>query len=182
DGRQDLAVANYITHNVSILLRSSCTGGTPSPTATATATVTASPTATVTATPSPTATASPPPLIVTTTADSGAGSLRDTIAAANDSNTIQFDPALNGQTITLTSGELMIDKSITISGPGSNLLTVSRSSTAASFRIFHVTPNHTVIIGGVTISGGNGAPNGSGVLNDHATLTLESCTVQNNSN
>src|SRR5205814_1936615 len=83
---------------------------------------------------------------------------------------------------TLTSGELVIDKSITISGPGSNLLTVSRSSSAANFRIVHITPNHNVIIGGLTISGGNGAPNGSGLLNDHATLTLESCVVQNNNN
>ena len=57
-------------------------------------------------------------LIVTTTADSGAGSLRDAIAAASDGDTIQFDAALNGQTITLTSAELVIDKNITINGPG----------------------------------------------------------------
>ena len=43
---------------------------------------------------------------VTTTADSGAGSLRATLAAANDGDTVQFDRALNGQTINLTSGEL----------------------------------------------------------------------------
>src|SRR5437899_7495893 len=65
-------------------------------------------------------------LIVTTTADSGADSLRDTIAAASDGDTIQFDAALNGQTVNLTSAELAIDKNITISGPGPNLLTVKR--------------------------------------------------------
>ena len=43
-------------------------------------------------------------LTVTTTADSGPGSLRAAIAAASDGDTIQFDAALNGQTITLTSG------------------------------------------------------------------------------
>ena len=121
-------------------------------------------------------------LIVTNTNDSGPGSLRQALAQANDGDTIQFDPALNGQTITLTSGELAIAKNITISGPGSNLLTVSRSSTAPAFRIFHATPNHTVLIARLTINGGNAAPNGSGILNDHATLMLESCSVQNNIN
>jgi hypothetical protein len=39
---------------------------------------------------------------------------------------------------------------------------------------------HTVIIEGLTISGGNGVPNGCGLLNDHAMLTMDSCAVQNN--
>jgi hypothetical protein len=68
-------------------------------------------------------------LTVTTTADSGAGSLRDAITAASDGDTIQFDSALNGQTITLSSGELVIDQNITISGPGPGLLGVARTPT-----------------------------------------------------
>ena len=112
-------------------------------------------------------------LIVTSTADSGAGSLRAAIAAASDGDTIQFDAALNGQSIMLTSAELAIDKNITIiSGPGPNLLTVSVSGV---FRIFHVMPGRTVMIGGLTISGGVGT--GGGVLNEQATLTLANCTV-----
>ena len=63
-------------------------------------------------------------LIVTTTADSGAGSLRAAIAAASNGDTIQFDAALNGQSIMLTSGELAIDKNITIDGPGADQLAV----------------------------------------------------------
>src|SRR3989442_48048 len=63
-------------------------------------------------------------LVVTTTGDNGAGSLRDAITAASDGDIIQFDAALNGQTISLTGGQLMIAKNITISGPGPNLLTV----------------------------------------------------------
>jgi hypothetical protein len=82
--------------------------------------------------------------VVTSTADSGAGSLRDTISAASDGDTIQFDAALNGLTITLTSAELMIDRNITISGPGSDLLAVSRPSGIGRFRIFHIVPGHTV--------------------------------------
>jgi hypothetical protein len=49
--------------------------------------------------------------------DSGAGSLRAEIAAARSKDTIVFAPSLKGQTITLTSGELLIDKDLTIAGP-----------------------------------------------------------------
>jgi hypothetical protein len=117
-------------------------------------------------------------LFVTTTADNGAGSLRATIATAADGDTIEFDPGLNGQTIGLTSDELVIAKNITISGPGPNVLAVSRDQTAAFFRIFHVTPGHTVIIAGLTISGGE--PPGGGVFNEQATLTIDNCIVQFN--
>jgi hypothetical protein len=119
-------------------------------------------------------------LTVTSTADSGAGSLRDTIAAASNGDTIQFDGALNGQTITLTSAELVIDKNITISGPGPDLLTVSRASNAAQLRIFHVMPGHIVTIGGLTISGGYVGGGGGGVFNDQATLTVDNCIVERN--
>lgn len=120
-------------------------------------------------------------LTVTTTADNGPGSLRDAIAMASDGDTIQFDAALNGQTISLTSAELAIDKSITINGPGPNLLTVSRSS--GTFRIFHVLPGRTVILEGLTIRNGNGNSNsgGGGVLNDHATVNINNCVIRQNS-
>src|SRR6476646_5822152 len=55
-------------------------------------------------------------IIVTNTNDNGPGSLRQALVDAQDGDTIQFDSSLNGQTITL-SGELVIDKNITISGP-----------------------------------------------------------------
>ena len=115
-------------------------------------------------------------LTVTSTADSGAGSLRAALALASDGDTIQFDAALNGQTISLTSGELAINKNITISGPGPGLLAVSRSS--GTFRIFHVLPGHTDTIQGLMISGG--IPPGGGIFNEQATLTLDNCTVSNN--
>ena len=54
-------------------------------------------------------------ITVTNTNDSGPGSLRQALAEANDGDTITF--AVTG-TIGLTSGELLVAKSITISGPG----------------------------------------------------------------
>jgi predicted outer membrane repeat protein len=120
-------------------------------------------------------------ITVTNTNDVGPGSLRQALADAQDGDDIQFDPNLNGQTINLTSGELVIDKNITIVGPGQDLLTVSRSSPNL-FRIFHVMAGHTVTIEGLTIKNGkNGSGPGGGIYNDHATLTIESCVVANNS-
>ena len=120
-------------------------------------------------------------LIVTTTADNGVGSLRGTLAAASNGDTIQFDAALNGQTITLTSGELLIDKNITIAGPGANMLTVSRDQQAPAFRIFEVMPDRTFILEGLTISGGlvDGADNGGGILNS-GSLTIANVTISGN--
>jgi hypothetical protein len=166
------------------------TPGTPTPTATATstpaptATSTPTPTATAISTPTPTPTAGP--FIVTSTADSGAGSLRDAIAAAGDGDLIQFDAALNGQTISLTSAELVIDKNITISGPGSDQLAIARSPAGGLpplFRIFHVMPGRTVRIEGLKISGGfTQLESGGGVFNEEATLTLDHCWVEGNQN
>src|SRR5437868_4550965 len=64
---------------------------------------------------------------VTNTDDSGPGSLRAAISSAQSGDQIVFSLPANS-TITLTSGELLIDKSLTINGPGANLLTVQRST------------------------------------------------------
>ena len=120
-------------------------------------------------------------LIVTNTNDSGPGSLRQALVDVPDGGTIQFNPALNGQTITLTSAELVINKSITISGPGPGLLRVSRDQQATNFRILHIMPNHTVEISGLTISNGQlQSENGGGILNDQATLTMINCAISGN--
>src|SRR5437870_1093948 len=57
----------------------------------------------------------PPATTITVTNgnDSGPGSLRQALAQANDGDTINFDPSVN--LVTLTTAELVITKSITIS-------------------------------------------------------------------
>src|SRR6476646_5553177 len=72
-------------------------------------------------------------ITVANTNDSGPGSLRQALVDSQDGDTIDFDPSLKGQTISLTSVELVINKSITISGPGPNLLAVSRAQNAPAF-------------------------------------------------
>src|SRR5438874_11085266 len=117
--------------------------------------------------------------VVTNTNDSGPGSLRDALAIANDGDTITF--AVTGA-IGLTSGELVINKNITISGPGANLLAVSRAANEAPFRIFHVMLRHTVIIEGLTISNGSVLNTfGGGIHNFESALTVISCALAGNS-
>ena len=125
--------------------------------------------------------------VVTNTNDSGAGSLRDALDDVFDGETITFSIAAQkpnvAQVITLTSGELVVNNSVTISGPGANMLTVMRDPNAAAFRIYHIMPGKSVAISGMTISGGNsGNANGGGILNDHATLAVASCTLAGNVN
>ena len=116
-------------------------------------------------------------ITVTNTNDSGPGSLRQALTIANDGDTIGF--AVTG-TISLTSGELVIDKNITISGPGPGLLTVARSQQAADFRIFNILPSHTAEIDGLTITGGSLVGNGGGISSG-ATLTISNCAISGNS-
>jgi len=89
-------------------------------------------------------------ITVTNTNDSGPGSLRQALVDANNGDMINFDAALKGQTVTLTTAELVINKNIAISGLGANLLAVSRAQNAPAFRIFHLMPALTVVIQGLT--------------------------------
>ncbi len=98
----------------------------------------------------------PSTLTVTNNLDSGAGSLRDTIKHASSGDMIVFDPSLNGQTITLTSDELAIKKSVDIEGPGADKLAVSGND---SNRIFDVGQGLTVTIAGLTMTHGLGTGN-----------------------
>src|SRR5262245_54939042 len=63
-------------------------------------------------------------LTVTNTNDSGPGSLRQALADAHNEDVINFDPSLNGQTITLTSGELVVNKIVSIYSPDPNNLAI----------------------------------------------------------
>ena len=122
------------------------------------------------------------PNVVTTTSDSGCGSLRATIASAVSGATITFDPALNGQTLVLTSGELVIDRNLSLLGPGATSLAISGNG---SSRVFFVTNGVTCTLAGLTITNGNGvgaSPSGyGGGIFSKGTLTVSNCTLSGNS-
>lgn len=117
----------------------------------------------------------PSTVTVTNNLDSGAGSLRAVIAAANSGDTVNFATSLNGQTITLTSGPLNIARSLTIQRPGASQLTISGDHLAG---VFEADATATVVLSGLTISNG-AASLGSGILN-YAVLTVSACTITGN--
>ncbi len=116
----------------------------------------------------------PSTLTVLNNLDSGPGSLRADIAAANSGDTIVFATSLDGKTITLTSGQLTISKNLTIQGPGANQLTISGDQLS---RVFEVNANQPVVLSGLTISNGHSAIGGA--IFNHSTLTISGCTVSN---
>jgi len=130
----------------------------------------------------------PSTLKVLNTADSGPSSLRAEIAAAQSGDTIVFDPSLSGQTITLNSGELAINKSLNIQGPAQGQLPVRISGGGAS-RVFdvnnpraNVTLTNLAVINGFTVAvaGNSYSGLGGGVLN-LGSLTIAGCTFSDNS-
>jgi hypothetical protein len=109
-------------------------------------------------------------ITVTNTSDSGPGSLRQALTDANDGDTITF--AVTG-TITLTSGGLLIAKNVTISGPGSNQLSIDGNQAVLVIGIF---PGKTATISGLNIRNGQ-----DGIWNEQGTLALSNCVVTSNS-
>ena len=100
-------------------------------------------------------------LTVTNLNDSGAGSLRQTITSAAAGDTISFNAGLSG-TLTLTSGELTITKTLTINGPGVALLTLSGNGTQRIFTVNYgvtLTLSH-LTLANASVSGNGGAING----------------------
>lgn len=126
----------------------------------------------------------PSTLTVTNNLDSGAGSLRAELALANNQDTIVFAPGLAGQTINLTTGELLIQKNLTIAGPGAGQLALSGGSAA---RVFEVGSKEQVTLSGLTICNGHAgflgnlySYDGGGILN-LGTLTVSGCILSGNS-
>jgi uncharacterized repeat protein (TIGR01451 family) len=143
-------------------------------------------------------TASAAAITVTNTADSGAGSLRDAIAAANAAatdDTISFNiPASdsgcanNVCTINLSSGQLTIanNGSLTINGTGANSLTISSNNTSRVFNIaagnFNVTFFALMIANGKDQGGNGAAGNGGAIYNaSSGTVTVANSTLSANS-
>ncbi|MBN4072476.1 right-handed parallel beta-helix repeat-containing protein, partial [Crocinitomix catalasitica] len=70
---------------------------------------------------------------VTNNGDSGAGSLRDLVAAASVGDTIVFDAAVDGMTITLTTGAITIINDIVILGNGISNTIIDGNSVSPLF-------------------------------------------------
>jgi VCBS repeat-containing protein len=139
-------------------------------------------------------------IAVTTTADSGPGSLREAIASAAPGDTIAFNLSGCPCIITLAS-QLEITKSLIITGPGASQLTISGNN---AVRVFFINPgapgatsgppatSPTVTITDLTIAGGRGvggagsqngggaAGLGGGLFGNGGTVTLARVVFANN--
>ena len=136
-------------------------------------------------------------LFVSNTQDAGAGSLRATVGAAVAGDTIAFqipttdpgyDPSTGIFTITLTSGEIVIDKDLTIAGPSAANIAVSGNHAT---RIFNITTG-TVAISDLSLINGKaqgadgflqrepGMPGIGGAVLNQGTLTITRCTFKGN--
>jgi len=94
-------------------------------------------------------------LSVTNLGDSGAGSLRAAVAAANAAPGLDtIDIAVTG-VIQLTSGELEINDAVTITGPGAGQVTVDAGGHSRVFEIFDGPVSLPVVISGLTMTNGS---------------------------
>ena len=129
------------------------------------------------------------PLVVGAATDDGASpgmlDLRGAVNLADfqgGDQTITFDPAVfsTPRTITLTDGRLELGittGTITIDGPGANLLSIDGNKID---RVFQIDPEVTASLSGLTITGGSSTGFGGGVHNG-GTATLTNCTISGNS-
>jgi hypothetical protein len=117
-------------------------------------------------------------------------SLRDAIAAATPSETIDF--SVTGTiALNLTLGELVVNKDLTISGPGADLLTIDAGDgtdgifdTYDGVRIFNVDDGNSdnfidVELTGLTLTGGDVAGDGGAIWNCER-LVITASTISDN--
>lgn len=122
-------------------------------------------------------------VMVTSTADSGPGSLRHVIENACDGTTISFDPALNGSSIILTSGEIFIDKPLTFFGNGIENTIISSNNNS---RIFNIQSLGTIIDGihfqngNVPTTGGLEQTSGGAIYASEANMIISNCKFTSN--
>jgi predicted outer membrane repeat protein len=129
---------------------------------------------------------------VTSLADSGPGSLRQSIAAAAAGATVSFDVGLSGKLIRLTSGPLKITKSLSIDAQAlaggiaiSGDADASGTPSTADSRVFEIAAGgHQVVLRRLWIRDGRARsfPDdvGGGIFNDGGDLTVVDCTLSGN--
>jgi len=121
--------------------------------------------------------------LVTTTADSGSGSLRIAALLVNlgVTNRITFASYLSGQSILLNNGQIVLSSSVTIDA--SSLANGIQINGNSQSRIFEITNNATVVLKSLTITNGNDNNDptyGGGGILSFGTLAMTNCTVSGN--
>ena len=146
-------------------------------------------------------------IVVTNINDSGEGSLRQAVMDAAPGDEIIFATSTNNQNLLLTSGEIVIDKNLTITGNGRTRTNLSGNQTN---RVFNITEAVTVLLrnmrlqnGRTNLSGGAlqnvagivflrnvivrssiatgaDATQGGGGIHNRGTMTIRDCVISGN--
>ena len=114
-------------------------------------------------------------LVVQNCDDAGAGSLRDTVAAAVDGGVVDLS-ALTCGSIALSSGAIVIPAGVanlSLTGPGEQALSISGSDNS---RVLEQQGTGTLTLSGLTLTHGLGADNGGCVL-ANGSVSLSNVTV-----
>lgn len=115
--------------------------------------------------------------IVTTTADSGAGSLRAAISSAVNGEVITFALGLNGSTITLSGGSLTIS-GVTLTIDATSLSSGISISGNNNSRVFTIISNSNVTLRSLTLTQGNEVTGSGGALYlQGGNLVMTDCSV-----
>jgi hypothetical protein len=123
---------------------------------------------------------------VTNANDSGAGSLRQALADVCSGGMVDFAAGLANQTITLTSAELSITKTVTITNPNAANLQVSGNNER---RVFNIQAGAAVTMSGLSIISGKATEGGGdcpvsvrcgGGISNNGTLTINNSSIKSN--
>ncbi len=111
--------------------------------------------------------------------DSGAGSLRQAVIDANaNAGADEITFSIDG-TITLTSGEISITDSVTITGNGADKTIISGNNAS---RVFNVNASgKTITFDGLSITKGRVGGNGGGIYVDIGTVNVSNSIISGNS-
>ena len=113
-------------------------------------------------------------ITVSSTANSGKGTLREAILKANSGDTIRFNSALANKTIRLKE-QLIVDKSLTIDGADAANLTISGQNKT---RILRVSYDYSdVVLRNLTFANGKAVDNSSKTLRGGAIELVDSNTL-----
>ena len=114
--------------------------------------------------------------VVSSTGDSGTGSLREAVACATSGTTVTFDPSLSNQTITLSNEITTTLSDLTIDGSAAPDVRVGGNN---SSRILRTTaPNALLTIKNLTLQQGNGnTSGGNGGAVNASRLVLDNTKV-----
>jgi hypothetical protein len=115
------------------------------------------------------------PPMVTSTEDSGAGSLRDVLDCMSSGDTILLSPSLAGDTIYLTSTPIVINKNITlIADPNLNIYVKGQNVP----RVFEVVAGVSATISGLRVICGTSTS--AACLQNNGTVTLHDAILYDN--